>query len=87
MSRLPDKEGIEKIREAIKDHRYLCKQIADTEKLISKLEEMKEEAAAKHKEVIDGLENMDVKSNGNAGWERRIMWFLSELDRQAMGDV
>ena len=29
------------------------------------------------------LNRMDVEGSGNAGWEGRILWFLSELVTQA----
>lgn len=86
MSSLPSKEGVEKVRAAIRDWRFLTKRIAEVEKIVSELPKLKEEAREKHREVIACMNGMDVAANGNMGWENRVMWFLDELEKQAAGD-
>ena len=49
-----------------------------------KLPKLEELAEQQHKCVLNLLEKLDVKAAGNAGWERRIMIFLNELDQQAL---
>lgn len=46
--------------------------------------EQRAELLAKSKALIDG---MDVRSEGNYGFEGRYHWFLLELVRQAKGSI
>lgn len=83
MSGLPSEEGVEALRQAAARVRELDIEanrlrpiIKDnTERLHAAEHERDKQAEA----VLDGLRKMDVASNHNIGWERRVVWFLSEL--------
>lgn len=51
------------------------------------LEGQKTEYEAAHREAFKLLERMDVKANGNAGYEARAAWFFAQLHRQLTGAV
>lgn len=86
MSSKPSKEGVEKLRAAIADFRFLSKRVTELRKAANELPKVEEEATAKQFEVMKMLEGMDLDARGNAGWEQRMMWFLNELDQQAAND-
>ena len=86
MSSKPNPKGIEDLRGKIRDLQFLSKRIAELEKLVVELPKLKEEADRLSREAIKALEDMDVGIRGNFGWEGRMLWFLSEFDRQAGND-
>lgn len=83
MSRLPSKEGVEKLRAVISDFRFLAKRTDELRKAVKELPKVEEEAGQKQREALKLLEEMDLAEKGNMGWEGRMMWFLNELDKQA----
>ena len=86
MSSKPSPKGVEDLRGKLRDLQFLSKRIAELETLVAELPKLKEEAGRLSSEVIKGLEGMDVAHSGNGGWENRMLWFLSEFDRQAWND-
>lgn len=86
MSSLPSSDGVKKLRELIHKHKEWNKQLLDARAVAAKIEYLSEEVRTIHSEVLKTLESMDCKSDGNAGWERRIMWMLTELITQESTD-
>ena len=83
MSGLPSEEGVEKLRQAAARVRELDEEATRLRALMKQhteaLQAAEYERGKRAHEVVELLRSMDVASEGNYGWERRVVWFLSEL--------
>lgn len=83
MSRLPYPEGVELLRQAAARVRELDDKAAGLREFIrtytDSLHAAEHERDKQAEAVLKLLREMDVASDGNTGWERRVVWFLSEL--------
>ncbi len=82
MSRKPDREGVQYLREVAKNFISLSREVTEMEKVASLLPRKREELAAIGREITNALEKMDCSSSVNFGWEGRIGWMICELVRQ-----
>lgn len=87
MSSLPSPNGMKKLRDLIHEHKTLCGELAVARVAASKIEALEERMRKAQREVVETLDGMDCKSDGNAGWERRIMWMLTEMLGQEGDDA
>ena len=46
----------------------------------TELEELKRQLRSLDREILRTLEDLDVASRGNIGWEHRVIAFLAELE-------
>lgn len=83
MSSLPSKDGVSDLRDLLRRQRHILIELDTASKAAARLESLRDEASSTHREIVKSLENMDCASSGNAGWERRIIWMLDELDKQS----
>lgn len=86
MSGKPYPEGVANFMDALKEMSDAAEESTRLQSVISatqaRLTENRE-AYQKAKEAIFKLmRDMDVESNGNYGWEGRIIWFFIELYKQ-----
>ncbi|HVZ32265.1 MAG TPA: hypothetical protein VG963_07565 [Polyangiaceae bacterium] len=87
MSSKPSKQGVEELVADLTALRTLRDEIADIESKLPRLKRAREEYALLHHAVAHRLRSMDVHTDGNGGWEDRVVWFLLELQRQAQEQV
>ncbi len=83
MSSLPSAEGVDEVRKLIKRRAELSAEISEIKKQAAKLDALETEGRIVSGQIIKKLECMDVKSDGNMGWEMRVLWFLTEFGRQS----
>jgi hypothetical protein len=83
MSSEPTPEKVKELRTALHDYRRLCKRLAELKEAADKIEQVEYQARQLHRDMLKMLEGMDVASNGNMGWESRVIWFLCDLDAQS----
>jgi hypothetical protein len=83
MSSKPSSEGVAELRELLGRLRLLGAEIFQIRSAVARLKPAEREFETLHRAITDKMASMDVASNGNTGWELRVVWFLSELDRQA----
>lgn len=87
MSGKPNAEQIALLRSAAARVRELDGEAQRLHKLINDSRELLEannhERGKCASNVLDLLKRMDVASDGNYGWEGRVVWFLAELSTQA----
>jgi len=83
MSRLPSPEDVEQLRQAASRVRELDDEAKRLRELIrihtEKLHAAEHERGKQAEAVLELLQSMDVAGSSNYGWEKRIVWFLSEL--------
>jgi hypothetical protein len=79
MSGKPHREGVDAIRAKLAEIVAAEARAAVIRAQISEADRLTERATVLRREVIALMERMDVKSDGNFGWERRVIWFLAAL--------
>jgi hypothetical protein len=82
VSSLPDSDKVRSLRLLVHEHKKLCKELAEVRATAAKLDSLEEQVRSNVREITLALDNMDCKADGNAGWERRIVWMLTELITQ-----
>lgn len=87
MSGKPYPEGVGNLRETLTRIRELEEEAARLNREVAernaRLKAIDEEYTRCIAAVTESMAKMDVASNHNAGWERRVVWFLAELNKQA----
>ena len=79
--------------DGVKQFKFFLKQMSDSAVLTNNLEDEIAKAQSKRIDALESytkakqnlfklIEQMDIKSDGNAGWEGRMSWFLIELQKQ-----
>lgn len=84
MSSKPSIEGVAELRELLGKLRLLGEEVDRLRSYAVRLKPAEEEYVQLHRAITDKMASMDVAAQGNAGWHQRVVWFLSELDRQAL---
>ncbi len=84
MSSKPDADGVDNLRRLLSERMELVEEITAIRSAAERLEELELKYRIVSNNVIEQLEEMDCKSNGNTGWEGRITWMLTELMRQSI---
>lgn len=86
MSGKPSEAGIRELRETLDRLAVLNEEAeslqAEITKRQTRLAVLQEEHVALAGRVPKMLQTMDIASDGNAGWERRLVWALRELANQ-----
>lgn len=83
MSSKPSVDGVAKVKHRLRHYRRLSEKLKELSEAAKQIPGVEEEMRTMHREIIGLLESMDVKADGNCGWEGRMLWFLSDLERQA----
>ena len=83
MSSLPSVDGVQQLRALLRRRTEIGAEIGTIRKSMEKLDKLEREFRVLSSEITKSLDDMDVAANGHMGWENRIMWFLTELDRQS----
>jgi hypothetical protein len=84
VSSKPSLEGVQRLRELLKERRGLSAEVIDLRQKTARLKDAEAELSKNFHAIVEILKNMDAQSTGNFGWEARLVWLLGELDRQAM---
>lgn len=87
MSGRPNTESVERLLSLVLRHARLRNELAVLNSTITEAqtrqEAAREEFGEAGREIIKLLGAMDCSSNGNTGWENRILWMLEEFGKQA----
>lgn len=91
MSGKPSSDGVIKVRRLLNEISTLSDTVSRLTTEIGARQVQKENCekafvGAKQK-LFETLEEMDVRSSGNAGFEDRATWFLTEMSRQYEAEV
>jgi hypothetical protein len=83
MSRTPHPDGVTEFRETLARFNEISKEFAQLSDAVARLPIVTRVREETYRKLLKQMEEMDISSSGNTGWEGRIIWFLGELDRQA----
>jgi hypothetical protein len=83
MSRKPHPEGVTEFRETLARFNEINKEFAQLSDAVTRLTIVTRVREETYRKLLKQMEEMEISSSGNTGWDERIIWFLSELDRQA----
>ena len=82
MSGLPYPEGVSKVIELLDSVAKCDTEIKRIQGEVSKLEDLQGQRRSLWKEYVKLMDDMDVDTPGNFGFENRAAWFLMEMRRQ-----
>lgn len=82
MSRKPNIPQITELMEQLKIMADCQERLLVIEKLVEEQRQLERKAEPARRKVLDLIEQMDLKSSGNFGYEGRTLCFLTELYRQ-----
>lgn len=83
MSSKPSLAGVKQVLAVLYELERLQAEERDLVTQLARLSVVRERIDELARSVPKLLEGMDVASNGNAGWQGRVTWFLRELAVQA----
>lgn len=84
MSSKPSQNGVDDLRLLLAERKSLGDQILSIRSQVEQLERLEERQRIVSRDIIKKLEDMDCKADGNAGWEGRMVWMLTELMTQVI---
>jgi hypothetical protein len=87
MSGKPSPQGVAELWELIAAASALSNEVATLNSTIlvasTRLRDASEEYTDTHRKIRDKMQQMDIASDGNAGWEGRLAWFLAQFYRHS----
>lgn len=90
MSRSPDREGVEKLLQLVSDNCTAKVNLEEVDgkinELVKKKNELLTQISTTNQGIVNQLDEMDCRANGNIGWEKRIIFMLGEFYLQAFNE-
>ncbi len=83
MSSKPNTPDIQQLRLELAEFKRVGDELNECKRAAARIDNLQDLLNEKQQKIIKLLDGMDVKSDGNMGWQSRITWFLLEFDRQA----
>ncbi len=87
VSGLPNEEGVRRIRELLRRERELADRIAFLEAQTTELGRARGELGRVQRQAQKELEQMDVASNGNFGWQGRVLALILLVEQQVRREL
>ena len=79
MSRGPDTQTVEELRVTLQLYRASRLKLKEALAVAATIHKLEADVNAYGRDIIKLIESMDCKTDGNFGWEQRIVTMLSEL--------